>query len=54
MFRLIGLLGKINEYYTEQRYPPLVTSDLSKDEVLQSLAEADKLITEIKRLAALP
>ncbi|MGD2157406.1 MAG: HEPN domain-containing protein [Anaerolineales bacterium] len=45
---------KITEYYTEQRYPPLVTSDLSKEEVLQSLAEADELITEIKRLTALP
>lgn len=41
---------KITEYYTEQRYPPLVSSDLKKEEVLQSLAEADDLIATIERL----
>ena len=43
---------KITEYYTEQRYPPLVVSELSKEEVLQSLAEADELIAAIKRRVA--
>ncbi len=38
---------KMTEYYTEQRYPPLISSDLTKEEVLQSLAEADELITMI-------
>lgn len=40
---------KITEYYTEQSYPPLVTSDLSNEEVLQSMVEASELITVIKR-----
>lgn len=44
---------KITEYYTEQRYPPLVTSDIKKGEVLQSLIEADELIDEIKKLVVL-
>lgn len=39
---------KITEYYTEQRYPPLVVSDISREEVVDSLAEADKLIAIIQ------
>jgi len=38
---------KITEYYTEQRYPPLVASELTREEVLQSLSEAEKLIREL-------
>ncbi len=41
---------KMTEYYTEQRYPPLVSSDLTKEEVLQSLAEADALVALLNKL----
>ncbi len=40
---------KITEYYTEQRYPPLVDSVLTREEVLQSLSEAEDLIKELLR-----
>lgn len=43
---------KITEYYTEERYPSLIASNLNKEEVLKSLAEADELIAEIKSRAA--
>jgi len=35
---------KITEYYSEQRYPPLVSSQLSREEVLLSFTEAEELI----------
>jgi len=41
---------KITEYYTEQRYPPLVASVLTREEVLQSLTEAEAFIKELLRL----
>jgi HEPN domain-containing protein len=44
---------KITEYYTEQRYPPLVASELTREEVLHSLTEAEVLIKELLRRAGL-
>jgi len=54
MTRFEAACIRITEYYTEQRYPPLLSSDLSREEVHQSLAEADELIVEIKRRLASP
>jgi HEPN domain-containing protein len=39
---------KITEYYTEQRYPPLVSSELTREELLLSLAEAEEMCGLLK------
>jgi HEPN domain-containing protein len=45
---------KITADYTEQRYPPLAGSDITKAEVLQSLVEATPLVEASLRLSTTP
>lgn len=42
---------KITQYYVEDRYPFMVTSELSKDEIRESLTAAENIIAKIKGLA---
>lgn len=42
---------KITDYYVEERYPFMVTSELSKDEIRESLTAAENIIAKIKGLA---
>lgn len=41
---------KMNQYYLEERYPYTVPSDLTKDEIEESLQAAEKLVREIRQL----
>jgi len=43
---------RLTEYYTETRYPPIVYSDLTPEEVTSSLREAELLIDLIRRKSA--
>lgn len=39
---------KITQYYVEERYPLTVTSELTEDEIKESLVVAEKIIAKIK------
>lgn len=39
---------KITQYYFEDRYPNIVASELTRDEVAESLAAAERLISRIQ------
>ena len=41
---------KITEYYVEERYPFIASSELTKEEVEESLATAEKMIEKIRSL----
>ena len=41
---------KVTEYYVEERYPLTVVSELTKEEMRESLSTAEKLINKIKVL----
>ena len=41
---------KITEYYVEERYPMIVSSELTKEEIEESLAIAERLIEKIRNL----
>lgn len=41
---------KITEYYVEERYPFIVSSELTKEEMEESLAIAERMIEKIKGL----
>jgi HEPN domain-containing protein len=41
---------KITEYYLEERYPFVVSSELTEDEIRKSLMVAENIITKIKCL----
>jgi HEPN domain-containing protein len=38
---------KITQYYVEERYPFVVTSELTRDEIKESLATAERIIAKI-------
>lgn len=40
---------KITQYYVEERYPVTVSSELTEDELKESLAAAEKMIEKIRR-----
>ena len=41
---------KITEYYVEERYPLIVSSELTRQEMEESLAAAERIIRKIKEL----
>lgn len=41
---------KITQYYVEDRYPLMVTSELTESEIKESLTVAENIITKIKQL----
>lgn len=41
---------KITEYYLEERYPLTVSSELTKEEMEESLAVAERMIEKIRKL----
>ena len=41
---------KITEYYLEDRYPFVISSDLSAEDITDSLKIAENIITRIKSL----
>jgi len=48
----LDICRQLTEYYTETRYPPIVNSDLTPEEVEASLQHAERLIELIVRKSA--
>ena len=45
-----GACQKMTDYYVEERYPLMVVSELTEDEITESLSIAEKMIIKIKGL----